>query len=121
MQGDTSPDHRSTRLTNESPQPPHNSTGAAPSEGPTAEIARAKLQSLTKDSIEFRLLCALLTHAPTVEGVGVIARDIIEASAVHDGLDQLAKFYIKGLLLPSKFVIAPALDSQSIYMVESES
>jgi hypothetical protein len=121
MWGNTSPDHHSTCHMNESPQPPCNSTGTAPSEGLMVKITHSKLQSLTKDSITFCLLCTFLTHVPTVEGVSVIARDIIEASAVQDGLDQLVKFYITGLLLPSKFVLAPVLDSQSIYMVESES
>ncbi|KAF8228325.1 hypothetical protein L208DRAFT_1292181 [Tricholoma matsutake] len=64
--------------------------------------ARAKLQSLRKDSIAFCLLNALLANAPTVEGVEVIATDIIDASEQSDGLDQLAEFYKTGLLLPMK-------------------
>jgi hypothetical protein len=32
----------------------------------------------------------------------VIAADIVDASAEPDGLEQLAGFYITGLLLPSK-------------------
>jgi hypothetical protein len=85
--------------------------GSALSAGPptstsTAEAAHAKLESLAKDSIPFRLLNALLTHAPTVEGVGVIASDIIAASAEPGGLDRLAEFYKTGLLLPSRLLIS---------------
>jgi hypothetical protein len=68
----------------------------------TVSTARAKLQGLARDSIEFRLLDALLTHAPTIEGLHVIAADIIAASAELDGLERLAEFYKTGLLLPSK-------------------
>lgn len=105
MQGTgTNPSRRSSRLNSHS-----QSTGAssALSTGPptstsTAEVAHAKLESLAKDSISFRLLNALLTHAPTVEGVGVIVADIIAASAEPGDLVQLAEFYKTGLLLPMK-------------------
>lgn len=66
------------------------------------QIAHEKLQGTDDDSIEFRLLNALLTHAPTAEGVDVIATDIITASSEPDGLKQLAEFYETCLLLPSK-------------------
>jgi hypothetical protein len=49
-----------------------------------------------------RLLKALLEHAPTSEGIWVIASDIIVASEKHDGLAQLAEFYTTGLLLSSE-------------------
>jgi hypothetical protein len=68
----------------------------------TTEDARTKLQELPNDSIEFRLLNALLTHAPTIQGQDVIATDIITASGEPDGLQQLAQFYTIGLLLPSE-------------------
>ena len=80
---------------------------STPSVGPSTAMsdveaaARAKLQSLRKDSITFCLLNALLANAPTVEGVEVVATDIIDASEQSDGLDQLAEFYKIGLLLPS--------------------
>jgi hypothetical protein len=73
---------------------------------PTAEVvARAKLESLEKNSISFRLLDSLLTHAPTVEGLNIIISDIITASAETNGLDQLAEFYITGLFMPSNLYI----------------
>jgi hypothetical protein len=76
-------------------------TGATSSWGTpsstTVSTARAKLQGLARDSIEFRLLDALLTHAPTIEGLDVIATDIIAASAELDGLEWLAEFYKTGL------------------------
>jgi hypothetical protein len=59
-------------------------------------------QPVVKDSLELRLLDALLTCAPTAKGVDIIAMDIITASAQPDGLGQLTDFYITGLLLPSK-------------------
>jgi hypothetical protein len=64
--------------------------------------AREKLQGFSEDSIDFRLLDALLTHALTALGADVVARHIIDVSAASDGLSQLAKFYIIGLPLPSK-------------------
>ena len=67
--------------------------------------ARAKLESLEKNSISFRLLDSLLTHAPTVEGLNIIISDIITASAKTNGLDQLAEFYITGLFMPSNLYI----------------
>jgi hypothetical protein len=66
------------------------------------QIGHEKLQGTDEDSMKFRLLNALLTHALTAEGVDVIATDIITASSEPDGLKQLAKFYETGLLLPSK-------------------
>ena len=74
---------------------PHPDSGSAePSTSTsTVEVTRAKLESLEKDSISFRLLEALLKHAPTVEGANVIITDIIAASAEPNGLDQLAEFY----------------------------
>ena len=59
------------------------------------KAARQKLQGLARDSINFRLLNALI-YAPTEEGVGVIAGDILAASTQPDGLEQLAEFYIIG-------------------------
>ena len=38
----------------------------------------------------------------TTEGMEVIATDIIAASEEEDGLVQLAKFYMTGLILPSE-------------------
>lgn len=110
-----SPNRRSTHLADKKQQPSRSTPGPAPSEGPSAptstvETARAKLQILAKDSIEFRLLDALLTHAPTLEGSGVIATDIVAVSAEPDGLNQLAEFYKKGFLLPSK---PPAVSNSS--------
>jgi hypothetical protein len=75
---------------------------SAPATESIIETAREKLQGTDQDSIAFRLLNALLTHAPTVEGVRVIAEDIVDASAELDGLIRLADFYKTGLILPSK-------------------
>jgi hypothetical protein len=55
-----------------------------------------------RNTTEFRLLDALLTHAPTEEGVSVIATDIVTASTEQNSFQQLAEFYKAGLLLPSK-------------------
>ena len=74
-----------------------------PASKPSADDARIQLESLDKNSQTFRLLDAFLTHAPTAEGVDVIASDIVTASAVQGGLDELAEFYTTGLILPSKF------------------
>jgi hypothetical protein len=68
----------------------------------TTETAREKLQELAEESVDFRLLNALLKHAPTSTGVDVIARHIIDASMTPNGLSELTKFYVTGLLLPSK-------------------
>lgn len=97
------------------PQTHIGSTTSSPRSTPSAEpstssspveVARAKLESLEKDSISFRLLEALLKHAPTVEGANVIITDIIAASAEPNGLDQLAEFYKTGrLLIPSKLLV----------------
>ena len=84
------------------------------------KAARQKLQGLARDSIDFRLLNALLTYAPTEESVGVIAGDILAASTQPDGFKQLAEFYTKGLLLPSKLLITSHL-VLNIYLVDSES
>ena len=73
----------------------------------TESAARTKLQALASDSIEFRLLNALLTHAPTIGGRDVIATDIIAASVEPHGLKELAQFYKTGLLLPSE---SPAVE-----------
>ena len=95
----------------------------ASTSSPTAEVtitvARAKLESLEKDSVSFRLLDALLMHAPTVEGLNIIISDIITASAETNGLDQLAKFYITGLFLPSNLHIFISVTSQ-VSMIYSE-
>ena len=48
------------------------------------------------------LLKAPLKHAPTDEGMLVIATDIITTSEQKNGLALLAKFYMTGLLLPSE-------------------
>jgi len=66
----------------------------------TVEAALEKLQDFARDSITFRLLDVLLTHASTAEGLGVIAGDIIDATIEPDGFDQLAEFYKTGLLIP---------------------
>ena len=65
-------------------------------------MARDKLKALPSDGVDHRLLQALLTHAPTNEGVEVIATDIIAASEEEDGLKDLARFYTTGLILPSE-------------------
>ena len=65
-------------------------------------MARDKLKAFPSDDVDHRLLLALLTHAPTNEGVEIIATDIIAASEEEDGLKQLAKFYTRGLILPSE-------------------
>ena len=70
-------------------------------------IAQEKLEALPSNDVNHRLLKALLEHAPTTEGVEVIARDIIAASEEEDGLVQLARFYTTGLILPSE----PPVDS----------
>ena len=82
-------------------------------------VARAKLESLEKDSITFRLLDALLTHAPTVEGLNIIISDIVTASAETNGLNQLAEFYKTGLFLPSNHHIFISVTSQ-VSMIYSE-
>lgn len=68
----------------------------------TENAARTKLQALANNSIEFRLLNALLTHAPTIGGRDVIATDIVAASVEPHGLEELAQFYKTGLLLPMR-------------------
>jgi hypothetical protein len=90
----------------------HAVAGPAYSSGPSPaaqfiEEARAQLNGLPQESQTFRLLDALLSHAPTPQGKSVIATDIIAASEEADGFQQLEKFYITGLLLPcrSLFVI----------------
>ena len=93
---------RSGRLADEVTTPPSTEPSASTS---TVDVARAKLESLKKDSIPFRLLDALLKHAPTAEGLDVIISDIIAASAEPNGLDQLADFYKTGLLIPSKLPV----------------
>ena len=65
-------------------------------------IAQDKLKALPSDDVNHRLLKALLTCAPTIEGEEIIASDIIDASEQKDGLAQLAEFYITGLILPSE-------------------
>ena len=97
-------------------------SGSAPSAEPststsTTEVARAKLESLEKDGISFRLLEALLKHAPTAKGLNVIITDIIAASAEPNGLDQLAEFYKTGLLLPSKLPVIISSCSTAVSMV----
>ena len=61
-----------------------------------------KILEPQNDSTDIRLLKALLKHAPTDEGMLVIATDIITASEQENGLALLAKFYTTGLLLPSE-------------------
>ena len=82
------------------------STSTSTAELLEAARARETLRSLAEDSFPYRLLDAFLTHAPTAEGVGVIATEIIVASAEPDGLDRLAEFYKTGLLLPSKHPVS---------------
>lgn len=65
-------------------------------------IARNKLKQLPSNGLDHCVLLALLMYAPTNDGMEVIATDIIAASEEKDGLQQLAKFYITGLILPSK-------------------
>jgi hypothetical protein len=95
-----SPSHRSANL--RSTTGPALAANMSTSTEAIEIAARAKLQDLPADDIEFRLLDALLTNAPTPEGVAVIAADIISASEEPNGLTQLATFYKTGLLLPSK-------------------
>jgi len=67
------------------------------------EVTEAlKILEHQSNDIGIRLLKALLTHAPTTEGMLVIATDIIAASEEEDGLALLAKFYTTGLILPMK-------------------
>jgi hypothetical protein len=63
-------------------------------------IADGKLKDLPSKDVNRSLLRALLEYAPTAEGKGVIASDIIAASEQEDGLMQLARFYTTGLILP---------------------
>jgi hypothetical protein len=71
-------------------------------------IAEGKLKALPSNDVNHRLLKALLEHAPTAEGVEVIAGDIIAASEEEeDGLVQLARFYTTGLIIPRE----PPFDS----------
>jgi hypothetical protein len=63
-------------------------------------IAERTLEALPSEDVNYRLLKALLEHAPTAEGKYVVARDIIDASEEEGGLLQLAKFYTTGLILP---------------------
>jgi hypothetical protein len=70
-------------------------------------IAQEKLNALPSNNVNHRLLKALLEHAPTTEGVEVVATDIIAASEEEDGLVQLARLYTTGLILPSE----PPFDS----------
>jgi hypothetical protein len=67
-----------------------------------AANAQEELKALPSNDVNHRLLKALLDHAPTIEGVEVIATDIIEASKKKDGLVNLARFYTTGLILPSE-------------------
>ena len=76
-----------------------------PTSTPSAGDARIHLQTPNNDGKTFRLLDALLTHSPTVEGLGVIAAHIVAGSAEPDGLNQLAEFYTTRLLLPSKLYV----------------
>jgi hypothetical protein len=79
-------------------------------EPPTRHQIRIELKDAEKilndqkdtSSTDIRLLKALLKHAPTAEGIWVIATDIITASAQEGGLALLAKLYTTGLLLPSE-------------------
>lgn len=89
----------------------------------TAVDACLKLQSLPKDGINFRVLTALLEHAPTADGVSVIADHIVTASEEPDGLDQLANFYITELLVPSTLPFAHNIcspRSQTTFLIYSE-
>jgi len=54
-------------------------------------IAQERLNALPSNNVNHRLLKALLEHAPTTEGVEVVATDIIAASEEEDGLVQLCK------------------------------
>jgi hypothetical protein len=69
---------------------------------PVFKVAKEALDQLPREGFEFRILDAFLTHAPTTEGVEVIASDIVEASKQEGGLVRLANFYKDGLLLPSE-------------------
>jgi hypothetical protein len=71
----------------------------------TVALAQEKLQVLAPDTLEFRVLDALLAHAPTAQGVLVIANDIIDASTQQNGFVQLANFYTSGLILPSEYSV----------------
>jgi hypothetical protein len=100
-------------------------TAEASTSTPTAEVivAHAKLKSLEKDKTFYcrcmrELLDALLTHAPTVEGLNIIISNIITASAETNGLDQLAEFYITGLSMPSNLYIF--ISTSHVSMVFSE-
>jgi len=85
------------------------------------EAAREKLQVLAKHSIAFRLLDAFLTHAPTIEGVDVIAGDILAASTQPDGFEQLADLYKINFLLPSTFPVMTDRYPLNAYPAVSES
>ena len=78
----------------------------APSNAETAVVkaAQENLNVLDKETNDFRLLSALLAHAPTVEGLRVIAEDINDASGQPNGLAYLAEFYRTGLFLPSESI-----------------
>jgi hypothetical protein len=67
--------------------------------------ARTKLQKaqLTLDPGYYKLLCALLDHAPSPQGVENIAHDIVSCKPEH--LVDLAKLYIHGILIPSEHSI----------------
>ena len=84
-----------------------NPTSSRHSTQRSVTIALEKLKALPKDHVDHRLLKALLNHAPTAEGIQVIATDIITASEEKNGLAQLARFYMTGLILPS----VPLFDS----------
>lgn len=101
-----------------SPTISHSSSGSATAW--TAGGARLKLQSLPKDGINFRILDALLEHAPTAKGVSVIVNHIITASEEPDGLNQLANFYITELLIPSTLPFAYNMRSQTTFLIYSE-
>lgn len=85
----------------------------------TENAARTKLQALANNSIEFRLLNALLTHAPTIGGRDVIATDIVAASVEPHGLEELAQFYKTGLLLPSESLLLNFLSQQDRSIVRA--
>jgi len=81
--------------------------------------AREKLQSLARDGLAFRLLDALLTHAPTEVFVDAIVGDIIAAASSQPGSRTSLK---TSLLLPSKL---PVMINRSptrlkAYLVDSE-
>jgi hypothetical protein len=65
-----------------------------------SNLAKIKLRAAQPglDSGYYNLLCALLAHAPSPEGVENIASEIL--STPPEKFGDLARFYLFGLLTP---------------------